>query len=328
MNVLVVGGAGYIGSQVVHDLKEHSLAKPVVLDNLSTGHRQSLPAGVPMVKASYGQASVVKQTLKKYRIQTVLHLGAKLLVEESVRFPERYWKSNVEDTRQLLLAMQVSDVKHLIVSSTAAVYGTPTHRLLEERHPAQPLSPYGRSKLAMEFLIQDFVMTHGFRGATLRYFNAAGAHSEGVVGEDHDPETHLIPTICQQALGQAPYVPVYGDDYPTPDGTCIRDYVDVRDISSAHLLLLQKKAKVGKTWSTFNLGSGRGYSVFEVLEMARQVTNQKILTRLRSRRAGDPAVLVASYKLIQQQLGWKSKFGLKDMLASAWQWHRLHPHGF
>lgn len=328
MNILLVGGAGYIGSQVAHDLVRQPGFQPIVLDNLSTGHAASLPVGVKLVRGSYGNRSVVEKVLKQYKIGAVMHFGAKLLVAESVRFPELYWKANVEDTRQLLLGMLNVGVKQVIVSSTAAVYGQPQGRLISEAHPLDPISPYGRSKLAMEFLIQDFAATHGFTGAAVRYFNAAGADDSGNIGEDHEPETHLIPTIMRQALGLIPFVPLYGDDYATPDGSCIRDYVDVRDISRAHLLLLQKKAKLGKKWSTYNLGSGKGFSVWQVIKTARRVTKQPIPVRVRPRRVGDPVVLVASSAGIRQAVGWKPEHTLRDMLASAWRWHSTHPQGY
>lgn len=328
MNILLVGGAGYIGSQVARDLSRVRGMRPVILDDLSTGHAASLPRGMKLVRGSYGNRSVVEKVLRDHKIQAVMHFGAKLLVAESVRWPEVYWKANVEDTRQLLLGMLKVGVKQLIVSSTAAVYGEPKARLMTEAHSAEPVSPYGRSKLAMEFLIQDFAATHGLTGATLRYFNAAGADDSGQNGETHQPETHLIPIILKQALGQTPFVPVYGDDYATPDGSCIRDYVDVRDISRAHGLLLQKKAKTGKKWVTYNLGSGRGFSVWQVIKTARQVTGQPIPVRVRPRRVGDPAVLVASHAAIQKALGWKPRYSLSDMIASAWRWHSAHPHGY
>lgn len=328
MKVLLVGGAGYIGSQVVRDLLREKKFKPVVLDNLSTGHADSLPASVPLVRGSYGNRNLVIKTLKQYNIESVLHFGARSLVGESIQKPKEYWKANVEDSLHLLEAMQAVGVKHFLLSSTAAVYGRPEKKVITEAHSTSPISPYGKTKLILENEIQRFVQTHGFHGVALRYFNVAGADHTGNIGEDHDPETHLIPNVLRHAAGKTPFISLWGKNYPTPDGTCIRDYVDVRDVSRAYLLLLRNRTKSGKTWATYNLGSGQGYSNGQVIQTACQVTGKALTVHVMPRRTGDPAQLVASAAKIKRNLNWEPEYSLEDMIRSAWKWHSRHPNGY
>lgn len=328
MNVLLVGGAGYIGSQVVRDLRRDRRFKPIVLDNFSTGHMGSLPAGVPLVRGSYGNRSLVVKTLKQYKIESVLHFGARSLVAESIQKPKQYWKANVEDSLNLLDAMQVVGVKHILLSSTASVYGRPQHNVMTEQHPTKPISPYGKTKLVLELEIARFVQKLGFHGAALRYFNVAGADKTSQIGEDHSPETHLIPNVLRHAAGRTPFISLWGKNYPTPDGTCIRDYTDVRDVSRAYLLLLRNRSKSGKTWATYNLGSGQGYSNGQVIQAACAVTGQPLTVHMMPRRTGDPAKLVASAAKIKRELGWQPEYTLEDMIRSAWKWHVKHPDGY
>lgn len=328
MNILVIGGLGYIGSQVVNDLLQRNNLRPIVLDNISTGHRKSVSRSVRVVKGSYGNRTLVQKVLRQYKINAVIHLGGRSLVGESIKYPETYWTENVEWGVHLVQAMQAAGVKKIIFSSSASVYGDPKQKNITETHPLHPLSPYGSSKLAIEFLLQGMVKQLGFTATSLRFFNVAGAHASGHLGEDHRPETHLIPNLFRHALGMTPAFTLYGTDYATPDGTCIRDYVDVRDISQAHLLVLQKSLKSGKTWSTYNLGSGTGYSNAQVISLAETVTGKKFKVKKVPARVGDPARLVASYALIHKRLGWKPKYNLEHMLQSAWLWHSAHPRGF
>lgn len=328
MNVLLVGGAGYIGSQVVRDLRRERKFKPIVLDDLSTGHAGSLPDSVPLVRGSYGNRTLVVKTLERYKIQSVMHFGARSLVGESMLKPKEYWKANVEDSLQLLLAMHQTGVKHILLSSTAAVYGRPRQAVMTEKHSTQPISPYGQTKLALENLIEEFVQTHGFHGVALRYFNVAGADQSGQIGEDHDPETHLIPNVLRHAAGSTPFISLWGKNYPTIDGTCIRDYVDVRDVSQAYLLLLRNQTKSGKTWATYNLGSGQGYSNSQVIQTACEVTNKPLTVHVLPRRKGDSVRLVASAALIKQAFGWTPTYSLQQMIEAAWKWHSTHPNGY
>lgn len=328
MNVLLVGGAGYIGSQVVRDILREKKCKPVVLDNLSTGHTASLPASVPLVRGSYGNRNLVVKILKQYKIESVLHFGARSLVGESLQKPKEYWKANVEDSLYFLEAMQEVGVKHILLSSTAAVYGRPQHNIITEQHPTKPISPYGKTKLVLENQIALFAQKHGFYGVSLRFFNVAGADDSGRIGEDHSPETHLIPNVLRHAAGKTPFISLWGKNYPTPDGTCIRDYVDVRDVSRAYVMLLRNRTKSGKTWATYNLGSGQGHSNGQVIQTACEVTGKPLTVHMMPRRTGDPAKLVASVAKIKRDFGWQPEYTLEDMIRSAWKWHNTHPDGY
>ncbi|MCY1004266.1 UDP-glucose 4-epimerase GalE [Nannocystis pusilla] len=324
MRVLVTGGAGYIGSVVVEELLAagHEVA---VIDNLSKGHADAVPAGVELVRADLRDADLVRRLLRHARVEAVVHMAADSLVGESVQSPAKYYDNNVVAGLGLLGAMVAVGVHRLVFSSTAAVYGEPEAQPIDETAPTRPTNPYGETKLALERALAWYERAYGLRSASLRYFNAAGASAR--CGESHDPETHLIPLVLQVALGRAPYVTLYGDDYPTPDGTCVRDYIHVVDLARAHVLAL---SGLDRGSCIYNLGcGGSGYSVRQVIDTARAVTGAAIPVRMGTRRAGDPAVLVASFARIQHDLGWEPRLGaLATIVESAWTWLRAHPNGY
>lgn len=335
MNVLVTGGAGYIGSHTVKELVKAGHAV-VILDNLSRGHRaavdvlqKSSPAGaVDFVAGDTGEKELVAGLLKERRIEAVLHFAAHSQVGESVEHPALYYHNNVVRGLALLEAVREAQVAYFIFSSTAAVYGEPVETPIPEEHPLVPTNPYGATKLALEGALHWYGRAYGLRWAALRYFNAAGADPEGELGEDHRPETHLLPLVLQAALGLRPAINVFGNDYPTPDGTCIRDYIHVTDLAAAHVLALHALA-AGAAPGVYNLGNGSGYSVLEVIRTAEKVTGRSIPVRFTGRRAGDPAVLVAGARRAREILGWRPRFGdLADIVATAWRWHSRHPGGF
>lgn len=326
MNILVTGGAGYIGSHTVRELvsRDHRV---VVLDNLSRGHLAAV-RGVELVRGDTSDTQLIKELLGKYKVEAVMHFAASSQVGESVRHPSGYYHNNVVKGLALLDAMVQSDVRYLVFSSTAAVYGEPKEVPIPEAHPAVPTNPYGATKLALEGAMRWYSDAYGLRFASLRYFNAAGADPAGDIGEDHDPETHLIPLVLKVALGLLPYLEIFGDDYPTPDGTCIRDYVHVNDLAEAHVLALDAMS-MGAPSAVYNLGNGNGYSVLEVIKAAEEVTGKPIKVKLGARRPGDPAVLVAGSKKIRNELGWKPRLvDLRAIVETAWRWHRNHPAGF
>jgi len=326
VNVLVTGGAGYIGSHTVKALKEagHYV---VVFDDLSTGHRESV-AGVPFVQGDVTRREDLLDALKRYSIDAVMHFAAKSLVGESMQDPAKYYVNNVAGGVTLLEALREAGVGTIIFSSTAAVYGEPESIPIPEEHPLRPTSVYGRTKLMFEQMLEDYRRVYGLRYAALRYFNAAGADPSGQIGEDHDPETHLIPIVLQAALGQREAVTIFGTDYDTPDGTCIRDYIHVTDLADAHVLALEA-LKAGGPGGVYNLGNGNGFSVRQVIEAAERVVGAKIPVKEGDRRPGDPAVLVASSARAQRELGWKPRFtDLDEIVRTAWQWHRSHPQGY
>lgn len=326
MNVLVTGGAGYIGSHTVKALVEagHHV---VVFDDLSTGHRASV-AGVPFVQGDVTRREDLLDALKRYSIDAVMHFAAKSLVGESMQDPAKYYVNNVAGGVTLLEALREAGVETIIFSSTAAVYGEPESIPIPEEHPLRPTSVYGRTKLMFEQMLEDYRRVYGLRYAALRYFNAAGADPGGQIGEDHDPETHLIPIVLQAALGQREAVTIFGTDYDTPDGTCIRDYIHVTDLADAHVLALEA-LKAGGPGGVYNLGNGNGFSVRQVIEAAERVVGAKIPVKEGDRRAGDPAVLVASSEKARRELGWKPRFtDLDEIVRTAWQWHRSHPQGY
>lgn len=323
MKLLVTGGAGYIGSVVTHQLLEAG-HETVVLDNLSKGHERAVPEGCRFVGADLLEADNVREALAE-GFDGVLHFAALSLVAESVEQPERYYRNNVCGTLNLLEAMGETGARRLVFSSTAAVYGEPEEVPIPETSPTLPTNPYGGSKLAVDRMIGAVARARGLRATSLRYFNVAGA--SGRFGEDHHPETHLIPLVLQAAAGTRDSVRIFGTDYPTRDGTPVRDYIHVEDLGRAHLLALEA-AEAGEH-RVYNLGNGAGFSVREVLEAARRVTGRPIEAVESPRRSGDPAVLVASSDKIRAELGWKpEKSELEAMISDAWEWMQAHPNGY
>jgi UDP-glucose 4-epimerase len=318
--ILVIGGAGYIGSHMVLDLLRAGY--PVVtLDNLSRGHRE-LVAGGEFVDGDLGDPATLDRVLTAYPIGAVMHFAAWSLVGESVEQPLAYYRNNVADTVTLLEAMQRHGIRHFIFSSTAAVYGEPQQIPITETHPCMPANPYGATKLAVERLLSDVSAASDLTCSILRYFNAAGADADGAIGERHRPETHLIPLILQVATGARDAISVFGEDYPTPDGTCLRDYIHVSDLTQAHLLALEALLRGGGN-TIYNLGNSTGYSVRQVIDAAREITGHPIPARVAARRAGDPAVLIADSGRIRNELGWKPRYErLEDIIRTAWAWHQ------
>lgn len=328
MNVLVAGGAGYVGSHAVKRLKEDG-HRPVIFDNLDRGHREVIEIlAVPAVVADLSDVDAVRAALKEYQIDVVMHFAAYAFVGESVEAPLSYYRNNVAVTIGLLEAMAAVGVERFVFSSTCATYGQPLHVPISEEEKKAPVSPYGWSKLMVEQILDDHQRSRPeFAFACLRYFNASGCAEDGSLGEDHDPETHLIPVVLQAALGLRPHVTIHGDDYPTPDGTAIRDYVHVEDLADAHILAMQKLTAGTKL--ECNLGTGRGYSVREILDTAGRVTGRVIPTVTGPRRAGDPPVLYADVSRAKALLGWRARrTEPADIIASAWLWFSRHPHGY
>jgi UDP-glucose 4-epimerase len=326
MTVLVTGGAGYIGSHTVMELISRG-EEVVVVDNLTTGH-QSAVLGDKLIVCDLRDEEAMKQVFLRHEIESVIHFAANSLVGESMSWPGKYYHNNVYGTLCLLERMREAGVGRIIFSSTAATYGNPKRVPIEEDDLTEPTNAYGETKLTMERMMRWFDTAHGIKYVSLRYFNAAGAHECGAIGEDHQPETHLIPVVLQVALGQRESIGLFGDDYPTADGTCIRDYIHVQDLADAHVLALYQ-LRAGRSSNIYNLGNGRGFSVREVVEAASQITGHEIPARIQPRRAGDPAVLIASPARAARELGWQPKRNsLEAMIASAWQWHRSHPHGY
>jgi UDP-glucose 4-epimerase len=322
--VLVTGGAGYIGSVVTAQLLA-SGRQVIVCDNLSHGSKRAIPAGAQAVFADTADRAALDQIFSQHRVDAVIHMAAFIEAGESMQVPEKYFRNNTANSLTLLEAMLSHKVQRLVFSSTAALYGTPERTPIEETDPLKPTNTYGESKLLVEQMLTWFNRIYGLRYASLRYFNAAGA--AGDLGEDHIPESHLIPLTLQVALGKRPHISIYGTDYPTPDGTCIRDYIHVSDLASAHLLALDALRQRDKL--IYNLGNGRGFSVREVVETVRRVTAHPIPAQEAPRRPGDPAVLVAASDRIQRELHWKPRFtSLESIVRSAWEWRRAHPEGY
>ncbi|MFF2446582.1 UDP-glucose 4-epimerase GalE [Neobacillus sp. NPDC058068] len=318
--ILVVGGAGYIGSHLVKELVEKE--EVVVLDNLSTGHRAAVDSRAIFVKGDLGNEEDLHMVFRSYPIKAVMHFAACSLVGESVVDPLKYYQNNVASTLTLLKVMLKFKVKNFIFSSTAATYGIPNVEVIDETSATTPINPYGHSKLMVEQMLADFSRSYDLHYVVLRYFNAAGAHQSAAVGESHDPETHLIPIVLQQLLGQREKVSVFGADYDTADGTCIRDYIHVTDLAAAHILALEALLAGKKSAAVYNLGNGLGYSVKEVIETCEKVTGVKANVEIADRRAGDPARLVASSAKILSELGWKAERNLEQIIADAWKWHQ------
>ncbi len=324
--ILVVGGAGYIGAHMCKLLAQKGY-HPVVLDNLARGHKAALKWG-SFVEGSMADGAILKKIFATYHIDAVMHFAAFCYVGESVENPCIYYRNNVAHTINLLSLMVEAKISNFIFSSSCATYGEPLEIPISETHPQNPINPYGRSKLMVEQVLDDLRPAYGFESISLRYFNAAGADPDGELGEDHRPETHLIPLVLQTALGLKQSVQIFGDDYATEDGTCIRDYIHINDLAQAHLLALEHLLS-GARGGAYNLGNGDGYSVRQVIQTARRVTGKPIPIQNSPRRSGDPAVLVGSSTKIRRQWGWQPKFpNLLSIIETAWEWHRNHPNGF
>jgi len=320
--ILVVGGAGYIGSHMVKQLRQAGYAVAVV-DDLSSGRREAV-LGAPLHVGDIGDAGFVSALLAQLRPAAVMHFASFIQVGESVADPGKYYRNNVTATQVLLDAMRAQGIDRFIFSSTAAIFGDPQYTPIDEAHPKAPINPYGRSKWFVEQMLDDYDRAYGLKSVCLRYFNAAGADPEGELGECHEPETHLIPLILQVASSRRPHITVYGEDYPTPDGTCIRDYIHVSDLCQAHLLALQQLLAGGGS-ARYNLGNGNGYSVREVIAAARRVSGHPIPVQTGPRRPGDPPVLVADARAARQVLGWQPRHAdLDTILAHAWAWEQRH----
>ena len=325
MNVLVVGGAGYIGSHAVRKLTDagHHV---LVYDNLSRGHREAVPDGL-LIEGELTDTATLTRVLTEHGIEAVMHFAAFALVNESVNDPALYYQNNVVATLSLLEAIRLADVKKFVFSSTTATYGEPDQVPISEDTPQRPINPYGFTKLVIEQALADYAEAYGMGYAALRYFNAAGAHPDGTIGEDHEPETHLIPIVLQVALGQRDSITIFGNDYQTSDGTCVRDYVHVNDLADAHLKALDKIRP--STGICLNLGTGRGTSVREIIDACREVTGHAIPEKIGQRREGDPSELVADASRAQDQLGWKPQYvDVRSIVETAWRWHQLHPNGY
>ena len=325
MAILVTGGAGYIGSVVVEDLQAKG-ETVVVLDNLIYGHRQAVNESVPFYEGNIGDKNLVSQILREHKIEACMHFSAFAYVGESVEKPQIYYENNFVQTLRLLDVLIENDAKKIIFSSTCATYGEPQYVPIDEKHPQFPTSPYGWSKFMVERAMIDYDSAYDLKFIAPRYFNACGATQKH--GEHHEPETHLIPLILQAAQGKREFISIFGDDYKTPDGTAIRDYIHVSDLSQAHILALEYLRKGGDSLFV-NLGIGGGYSVAEVVEAARKVTGKTIEARIAPRRAGDPSRLVADAKRAREVLGWNPQIPeIEKIIESAWKWHEAHPNGY
>ncbi|MBM7556663.1 UDP-glucose 4-epimerase GalE [Halanaerobacter jeridensis] len=326
MNILVTGGAGYIGSHVVKELlaTEHQV---VTYDNLQKGHQDAVFGG-EFVTGDLADKQLLADTFKKYDIDAVIHLAADSLVGESMENPAKYYHNNLINGINLLDVMIEHDVDKIVFSSTAAVYGEVEEMPITEEIEKEPTNVYGRTKLAFEQVMKDYQQAYDLKHISLRYFNASGADESGEIGEDHDPETHLIPIVLQKVLGQRDELAIFGTDYPTRDGTCVRDYIHVTDLAQAHILAVEALNE-GQESTAYNLGNGDGYSVKEVIETASEVVGNNIDAVEGERRAGDPAKLIASSNKIKEELGWTPQYGdLKTIIATAWNWHQNNPQGF
>jgi UDP-glucose 4-epimerase len=323
MKILVVGGAGYIGSHMVKMLHIQGV-DVVTFDNLATGYADAVHYG-EFVQGDLADIKALDELFSSHAFDAVMHFASYIQVGESVQKPAMYYENNVANTLNLLNTMVNHSVKHFVFSSTAAIFGTPNYVPIDEEHPKAPINPYGRSKLMIEEILADFDKAYGLKSVCLRYFNAAGADPDGELGERHEPETHLIPLILQAASGRRDNITIFGTDYDTPDGTCIRDYIHINDLCDAHMLALDKIMNE-QVSTAFNLGNGDGYSVKEVLNTAEEVVGRAIPTQYGERRVGDPDRLVADAKRAREELGWEPKYpALKDIIAHAWQWEMKHP---
>ncbi|RLC62168.1 MAG: UDP-glucose 4-epimerase GalE [Chloroflexi bacterium] len=324
MKILVTGGAGYVGSVVAEELVKQGY-EVLVLDNLQQGHREAVPKGAQLIQADICDLEAMKQVCQRHNIYAVMHMAGETVVEYSMTDPRRFFRNNVMGGLTLLEAMLKHNVCRIIFSSSAAVYGKPHITLIKESHSKVPVNSYGETKLMFERILEWYGKAYGLKHVSLRYFNAAGASE--MLGEDHRPETHLIPNILKVALDKSSSVNIFGTDYPTKDGTCVRDYVHVVDIARAHVLALKKMDSI--SGKAYNLGNAGGYSVMEVVEAARRVTGVKIATKIGPRRPGDPAALVASSQLACDELGWKPEFPeIESIIETGWKWLKNHPNGY
>ncbi len=318
MNILVVGGAGYIGSHMVKMLAQRG-HQVMTLDNLSKGYRDAVKYG-EFIKGDLGDFALLDKLFSERRFDAVMHFAAFIEVGESVEQPARYYRNNVANTQVLLDALLAHDIEYFIFSSTAAIFGEPDYAPIDEAHPHRPINPYGRSKLMVEHMLQDYDTAYGLRSTCLRYFNAAGADPEGELGERHQPESHLIPLILQAASGRREDIKVFGRNYDTPDGTCVRDYIHINDLCDAHLLALEHMQRSGCS-AAYNLGNGNGFSVQQVIDVTKQVTGVNFKVTDAAPRPGDPAVLIADASLARRELGWSPRHDeLESIIRSAWHW--------
>jgi UDP-glucose 4-epimerase len=325
MNVLVCGGAGYIGSNMTAMLAEKGY-KPVVYDNLSKGHRSAVK-DTQFIEGDLADYDLLVKILRDYNIDAVMHFAAFIEVGESVDNPLKYYKNNVSNTQNLLSAMEKAGVDKFVFSSTAAVYGMPENIPISETEPTNPINPYGETKLAVEKMLHWQCMTGKIKYAVLRYFNASGAGKDGKIGEDHRPESHLIPLIIQAAMGKRDDIKIFGTDYPTEDGTCVRDYIHIEDLCSAHILALEKLSEESEL--VYSLGNGKGYSVKQVIDMVKKVSGVDFKVTKSQRRKGDPAVLICDSTKAKKQLGWSPQYGgLEKIVQTAWNWHSRNPDGY
>lgn len=327
MNILVTGGAGYIGSHVVEELKKSGFT-PIVYDNFSTGHEEAVPEDVQLIEGDIHDVRFAKHIMEQFKIDAVIHFAASSLVGESMTNPSKYYFNNVEGSLHLLEAMRGAGVDRIVFSSTAAVYGEPKNIPITEDSLLQPTNVYGRTKLNIEGMLADYDKAYDMRYVALRYFNAAGASKTSDIGEDHNPESHLIPLILKTAQGVRKQIAVFGTDYPTADGTCVRDYIHVCDLAKAHVLALKHLLQGGSS-KIYNLGSEKGFSVNEMIASAKKITGIDFPVVEEARRAGDPAVLIASSEKIRRELGWVPEHSSVDeIIYSAWHWHKGHPNGY
>ncbi len=325
--ILVCGGAGYIGSHTVYELIDRG-EEVIIVDNFQTGHRGALHPKAKLYDGDIRDKDFLDKVFGENNIDAVIHFAANSLVGDSMESPLKYYDNNLYGTLVLLKAMNRHGVKKIVFSSTAAVYGEPENIPIVETDKTEPTNPYGETKLAMEKMFKWADTAHDIKYISLRYFNVAGAHESGEIGEDHNPETHLIPLILQVPLGKRDFISIFGENYDTTDGTCIRDYIHITDLADAHILAVEKLRK-DKISSIYNLGNGEGFSVKEMIEASRSVTGHPIPARISERRPGDPAKLIASSERAKKELGWKPKFtSVEDIIKSAWKWHQNKPKGF
>lgn len=324
--ILITGGTGYIGSHTVKELLKNQY-QPIIYDNLVNGHRQAILGGI-LIKGDLKDKKRLLKVLAKYQPEAVIHFAALIEVGESVKNSEKFFQENVFAGINLLQAMIECDIKKIVFSSSAAVYGEPKKVPIKENYTTLPTNPYGLTKLQFEQILKLYEKIYGLKFISLRYFNAAGADPEGELGEDHFPETHLIPLVLKTALGQRDYIEIFGNSYPTPDGTCIRDFIHVTDLAQAHLLALEFLNKKNKS-RIFNLGNEKGNSVLEIINLAKKITQRDIPIKIGPKRPGDPTKLVASSQRIKKELGWRPRYSdIKTIIQTAWSWHKNHPFGY